>query len=71
MADKLKINVDFEGQVADELMDFIIETQEGKYTKEKPVLTKVTYKRLVINEQDCSSSLEANEDNVLLFGVSN
>ncbi len=71
MDDKLKINVDFEGKVADELMNFVIDTQEGKYTKEKPVLTQVTYKRMVIEEHDCTLSIEETEDNVLLFGISN
>ena len=71
MDNKLKINVDFEGKVADELMNFVIETQEGKYTKEKPVLTQVTYKRMAIEEQDCTLSIEETENNVLLFGISN
>lgn len=70
MDSKLKIKVDFEGKVADELMNFVIDTQEGKYTKEKPTLTQVTYKRMETEEQDYSSSFEDSEDNVLLFGIS-
>lgn len=71
MENNLKINVDFEGKVADELMNFVIDTQEGKYTEEKPLLTQVTYKRMVIEQEDCTSELEDNEANVLLFGISN
>ena len=71
MENNLKINVDFEGKVADELMSFVIDTQEGKYTKGKPVLTQVTYKRMVIEQEDCTAEFEDNEENVLLFGISN
>jgi hypothetical protein len=70
MDNKLKINVDFQGNVADELMSFIVDTQEGKYTVEKPILTQVTYKRLAIEEQDYAS-FEDVEDNLILFGISN
>lgn len=71
MENNLKIKVDFEGKVADELMNFVIDTQEGKYTKEKPILTQVTYKRMQIEQEDCTSEFEDNEANVLLFGISN
>ncbi len=71
MENSLKIKVDFEGKVADELMNFVIDTQEGKYTKEKPVLNQITYKRMVIEQEDCTSEFEDNEANVLLFGISN
>lgn len=69
MANKLKVNVDFEGKVADELMNFVIDTQEGKYTKEKPVLTQVTYKRMEI-EQEVFTSFDDTDENIL-FGISN
>lgn len=52
-------------------MSFVIDTQEGKYTKEKPILTQVTYKRMQIEQEDCTSEFEDNEANVLLFGISN
>lgn len=71
MENNLKIKVDFEGKVADELMKFVVDTQEGKYTKEKPILTQVTYKRMLIEQEDCTSEFEDNEANVLLFGISN
>lgn len=71
MENKLKINVDFEGKVADKLMSFIIDTQEGKYTVEKPILTQIKYKRLEIEEQDYASTFEEAEDNLILFGISN
>lgn len=71
MKNSLKIKVDFEGKVADELMNFVIDTQEGKYTKEIPFLTQITYKRMLIEQEDCTSEFEDNEANVLLFGISN
>jgi len=71
MFSKMKIKVDFEGKKADELMSFVIDTQEGKYTKEKPVLTQVTYKSLVIDQQDFTSSYAETDNDVYLFGVSN
>jgi len=68
MTEKLKIKVDFDGKTTKALLDFITDTQEGKYTEEKPDLKQVTYKRLVIQEQDFSQSSDNNE--VLLFGIS-
>lgn len=70
MENNLKIKVDFEGKVAGELMKFVIDTQEGKYTKAKPILTQVTYKRMLIEQEDCTAELEDSEANVLLFGIS-
>lgn len=69
MANKLKVNIDFEGKVADELMNFVIDTQEGKYTKEKPILTQVTYKRMEI-EQEVFTSIDDTDESIL-FGISN
>jgi len=70
MAATLKIKVDFDGKTTKALLNFITETQEGKYTEKKPDLTQITYKRLQIQEQDKSHSIDDNNDEVLLFGVS-
>jgi len=70
MAEILKIKVDFDGETTKALLNFITETQEGKYTSKKPDLTQITYKRLQIQEQDKTHSIENNNDEVLLFGVS-
>lgn len=69
MAEILKIKVDFDGETTKALLNFITETQEGKYTTQKPDLTQITYKRLQIQEQDNFHSLESNNDEVLLFGA--
>ena len=65
MAETLKIKVDFDGETTKAILNFITETQEGKYTKEKPDLTQITYKRLQIQEQD-----KTHCDEILHFGVS-
>lgn len=70
MAEILKIKVDFDNKTTKALLQFITETQEGKYTVEKPDLTQITYKRLQVQEQDKTHSLDINNDETLLFGVS-
>ncbi len=70
MTETLKIKVDFDGETTKALLNFITETQEGKYTAQKPDLTQITYKRLEIQEQDKFHSSEESSNQVLLFGVS-
>lgn len=70
MSEPIKIKVDFDNETTKTLLDFISDTQEGKYTQEKPDLTQITYKRLQIQEQDKSHSLEDDNNNeMLLFGL--
>lgn len=70
MNEPLKIKVDFDGETTKTLLQFITDTQEGKYTEKKPDLTQITYKRLQIQEQDKSHSIDDRNDEILLFGVS-
>ena len=70
MTEPLKIKVDFDGETTKALLNFITDTQEGKYTDQKPDLTQITYKRLEIQEQDQFHSVEEISNQVLLFGVS-
>lgn len=70
MNNKIKIDFDFEGEVADDLMKFVFDTQDGKYTEEKPILTQITYKRIDLVEQDYASSIDESGENIILFGVS-
>lgn len=70
MSETLKIKVDFDGETTKTLLNFITETQEGKYTKKKPDVAQITYKRLQIQEQDKTHSIDDNNDEALLFGVS-
>ncbi|MFN8333877.1 MAG: hypothetical protein U0U09_02045 [Cyclobacteriaceae bacterium] len=70
MSETLKIKVDFDGETTKALLNFITETQEGKYTEKKPDVTQITYKRLQVQEQDKTHSIDENNDEVLLFGVS-
>lgn len=70
MTEPIKIKVDFDSKTTKILLNFISETQEGKYTEKKPDLTQITYKRLQIQEQDASHFVDDNNNEVLLFGVS-
>ncbi len=70
MAETLKIKVDFDGKNTKSILNFIKETQDGKYTEKKPDLTQISYKRLQIQEQDKSHSIDENCDEILHFGIS-
>ena len=70
MSENLQIKVDFDGEPTKALLNFISDTQEGKYTSHKPDMIQVTYKRLLIPEQDKSHSIDHMDNEVLLFGVS-
>lgn len=70
MATPLKIKVDFDNETTKSLLGFIEETQEGRYTNQKPNLVQAQYKHLLIQEQDTLHHFEDNNDEVLLFGVS-
>lgn len=69
MSKALEIKVDFDSKETKALLQFISDTQEGKYTAEKPNLNQVTYKRLEIQEQDKSLQIEGNDDEIILFGT--
>lgn len=66
----LKIKVGFDNEKANALLDFINETREGKYTAQKPNLTQLRFRRLEIQEQDKTHSVDENNDEVILFGIS-
>lgn len=70
MGEILKIKVDFDGEPTSSLLNFITNTQEGKFTAKKPVLPNITYRRIEIQEQDKVHSLENFQDEVILYGVS-
>lgn len=66
----LKIKVGFDNEKANELLNFINETREGKYTAQKPDLTQLRFKRLEIQEQDKNHSVDDNNEEIVLFGIS-
>lgn len=70
MTEPIKIKVDFDNETTQALLNFITDTQEGKYTEKKPDLTQITYKRLQIQEQDSLHFVDDGNNEVLLFGVS-
>lgn len=51
-----------------ELMQFIEDARQGKFTSQKPILTDIVYRRIEIQEQE--SNHLAEEPQVLLFGLS-
>ena len=66
----LKVKVGFNNEKANELLNFINETREGKYTAQKPDLTQIRFKRLEIQEQDKNHSVDDNNEEIVLFGIS-
>jgi len=67
MADESKTSK--ESIESKQLLDFITDTQNGKFTANKPDVIQVTYRRLAIQEQDEHRIDEENE-RMLLFGIS-
>ena len=68
MPEPLKIKVDFSDSAKD-ILHFITETQEGKYTELKPDLTQIAYKRFYIEEQDNSNPFDNENEENLLLGI--
>jgi len=54
----------------DKVMDFIGDTQDGKYTAEKPDLTHIIYTRMDIQEGDATNIFNDCFDEVILYGMS-
>jgi len=54
----------------DKVIDFIGDTQDGKYTAEKPDLTHIIYTRMEIQEGDATNIFNDCFDEVILYGMS-
>ena len=52
------------------ILDFINETREGKYTELKPDLTHITYARIDIQESRVENVLDESYGDMILYGVS-
>jgi|OM-RGC.v1.034710303 hypothetical protein len=71
MENVIKIKVDFNNETLNPLLNFVRDTQDGKYTKEKPILPSFKFTRMEIQENNIFETIEAeNQDEVLLFGIS-
>jgi hypothetical protein len=71
MTEVIKIKVDFEKENTKAFLDFITDTQEGKYSKEKLDLSSIKYARLDIQDNDVINTInEQNREEVLFFGIS-
>ena len=70
MSTPLIVKVGFDNEKAKALLNFINETREGKYTAQKPDLTQIKFRRLEIQEQDKNHSVEDNNEEIVLFGIS-
>lgn len=66
----LKIKIGFNNDKSKALLDFINETREGKYTAKKPSLTQLKFRRLEIQEQDKTHSVDEIAEEAILFGIS-
>jgi hypothetical protein len=53
---------------AKELLDFINKTQQGVYSKDKPILSDIRYRRIDIQENS-EPIIETIQDENLLFGI--
>jgi len=54
----------------DKVRDFICDTQDGKYTAEKPDLTHIIYTRMEIQEGDATNIFNDCFDEVIFYGMS-
>ena len=70
MSTPLKVKVGSNNENINALLNFINETREGKYTPQKPDLTQIKFKRLEIQEQDAAHSVDDNNEEIVLFGIS-
>jgi len=54
----------------DGIINFISETQDGKYTAEKPDLTHIIYTRMEVQEGDATNIFNDCFDEVVYYGMS-
>lgn len=64
--EKIKVKYDNKNNP---LIEFVKETKEGKYSDIKPEIVDFKYQRVVIQEQEDGFSLENEQENNLLFGL--
>lgn len=55
---------------SDEILVFINDTKDGKYSMQKPDLTHISYARLDIQESGIESVLADSCEEMILYGVS-
>jgi hypothetical protein len=53
---------------AKELLDFINKTQQGCYSKDKPILTDLKYRRIDVQENS-EPIIDSIQEENLLFGI--
>jgi hypothetical protein len=63
----LKYNLTYNDSAKD-LLDFLIKTQHGLYSKDKPILTDIRYRRIEVQENS-EAILDVNQEENLLFGI--
>ncbi len=68
----LKINVKYESEKAKSLLNFINDTKEGKFSKEKSIVENISFSRIEIEQQ--TQEVQEIPENVdltnILFGIS-
>lgn len=69
MKKSMKIKVDFESETSKSILNFISDTQNGKYTVEKPDLSQIAYKYVQIPAQENINSVTESNNEIKLFGI--
>jgi len=64
--EKFKVKYDNENNP---LIEFVKETKEGKYSNNKLEIIDFKYQRVLIQEQEDDFTLENEQENNLLFGL--
>ncbi len=63
-----KINVKYDNN-HNAILEFVMDTKEGKFTKDKPEIVDFTFQRLDIQEQNENIEYDEYQDNSYLFGI--
>jgi hypothetical protein len=56
--------------VTDEIIEFILNAKDGKFTEEKPDLTQITYRRLEFSDESNFEIQNIASDDFILYGTS-
>ncbi len=56
--------------VTDEIIEFILNAKDGKFTEDKPDLTQITYRRLEFSDESNFEIQNIGSDDFILYGTS-
>ena len=55
--------------VTDEIIEFILNAKDGKFTEDKPDLTQITYRRLEFSDESNFEIQNVGSDDFILYGT--